>query len=140
MRVLEAERSRPDTGEEPTVEELMRRLIGVLHALWKTKAAEARLWNPQDSGNPQTRQGPHPPTRTGRPVRLAARPVMPNALDMPNMCGLMNERHDPANEPASVAAENRFREAAAELLRTLQAEGHPDPAAAVRAALAEALR
>lgn len=36
VRALEAERARPDTGEGPTVEELMQRLIGTLHALWKT--------------------------------------------------------------------------------------------------------
>lgn len=36
VRALEAERARPDTGEEPTVEELMQRLIGTLHALYKT--------------------------------------------------------------------------------------------------------
>lgn len=36
VRALEAERARPDPGEEPTVEELMQRLIGTLHALWKT--------------------------------------------------------------------------------------------------------
>ncbi|MGV2385392.1 MAG UNVERIFIED_CONTAM: hypothetical protein LOD86_09020 [Thermobifida fusca] len=42
VRALEAERARPDTGEEPTVEELMQRLIGTLHALWKTKPDKER--------------------------------------------------------------------------------------------------
>lgn len=36
VRALEAERARPDPPGDPTVEELMRRLIGTLHALWKT--------------------------------------------------------------------------------------------------------
>ena len=36
VRSLEAERARPDPGENPTVEELMQRLIGTLHTLWKT--------------------------------------------------------------------------------------------------------
>lgn len=43
-------------------------------------------------------------------------------------------------EPASIAAEDRFREAAAALLEAFRAEGHPEPEAAVRAALDEALR
>jgi len=36
VRALEAERARPDPPAGPTVEELMQRLIGTLHALWKT--------------------------------------------------------------------------------------------------------
>jgi hypothetical protein len=36
VRALEAERALPDPGEGPTVEELLTRLIGTLHALWKT--------------------------------------------------------------------------------------------------------
>jgi hypothetical protein len=36
VRALEAERARPDPGEGPTVEELLQRLIGTLHNLWKT--------------------------------------------------------------------------------------------------------
>lgn len=37
VRALDAERARPDPGEGPTVEELMRRLIGTLAALWRTR-------------------------------------------------------------------------------------------------------
>lgn len=37
VRALEAERARPDR-KDPTVEELMRRLIGTLAALWRTPA------------------------------------------------------------------------------------------------------
>ena len=36
IRRLQAERARPYHGENPTVEELMQRPIGTLHALWKT--------------------------------------------------------------------------------------------------------
>lgn len=42
VRALEAERARPDTGEGPTVEELMRRLIGTLHALYRTPPDKER--------------------------------------------------------------------------------------------------
>jgi len=42
VRALEAERARPDPGEEPTVEELLTRLIGTLHALWKTPPDKER--------------------------------------------------------------------------------------------------
>lgn len=35
IRALNAERVRPDR-REPTVEELLLRLIGTLHTLWKT--------------------------------------------------------------------------------------------------------
>lgn len=45
VRALDAERARPDPEENPTVEELMQRLIGTLHALYTT---------PPDDG-PQTR-------------------------------------------------------------------------------------
>lgn len=45
VRALEAERALPDPGEGPTVEELMRRLIGTLHSLWKT---------PPDGSYPQS--------------------------------------------------------------------------------------
>lgn len=39
IRALDAERARPEGRHgrnEPTVEELLQRLIGTLHALWKT--------------------------------------------------------------------------------------------------------
>lgn len=36
VRALEAERARPDTPGDPTVAELMQRLIATLHTLWKT--------------------------------------------------------------------------------------------------------
>lgn len=37
VRALEAERARPDPPGDPTVEELLTRLIGTLHALYKTR-------------------------------------------------------------------------------------------------------
>lgn len=46
VRALEAERARPER-REPTVEELMQRLIGTLHNLWKTP--------PDNGGYPQFR-------------------------------------------------------------------------------------
>lgn len=36
VRRLNAERMRPDPHSRPTVEELLTRLIGTLHDLWKT--------------------------------------------------------------------------------------------------------
>lgn len=42
VRALEAERARPDTGEEPTVEELMRRLIGTIHQAFRTSPDKER--------------------------------------------------------------------------------------------------
>jgi hypothetical protein len=37
VRALNAERARPDTRGDPTVEELMQRLIGTLAALYRTR-------------------------------------------------------------------------------------------------------
>lgn len=45
VRALEAERARPDPPGDPSVEELLARLIGTLHALYKT---------PPDDGHPQS--------------------------------------------------------------------------------------
>jgi len=36
VRALEAERARPDPPGDPTVEELMRRLIATIHQAFKT--------------------------------------------------------------------------------------------------------
>jgi hypothetical protein len=42
VRALEAERARPDPPSVPTVEELMLRLIGTLHSLYKTRPDKER--------------------------------------------------------------------------------------------------
>ncbi len=42
VRALEAERARPDPGENPTVEELMQRLIGTIHQVFRTPPDKER--------------------------------------------------------------------------------------------------
>lgn len=42
VRRLDAERMRPDPPGDPTVEELLTRLIGTIHTLWRTPPDKER--------------------------------------------------------------------------------------------------